>query len=108
MLKLTYIMPDEKKIELSVDPEDKQSLLDIALDNDIDIDHSCGGNAACSTCHIKVVKGMELLNEIDDIEEDLIDFAEDADLNSRLACQCIPTSESKEITVKIPMQKGLH
>ena len=108
MLKLTYIMPDEKKIELTVDPEDKESLLDIALNNDIEIDHSCGGNAACSTCHIKVVNGMNILNEIDEIEEDLIDFAEDADLSSRLACQCIPENDSEELIIKIPVQKGLH
>lgn len=99
---------DETKT-VAIDAESGQSLLDIALTHDIHLDHACGGNAACSTCHVKVKQGMDLLNDIDDIEEDLIDFAEDADLTSRLGCQCIPQpGKSGELRVEIPEQKGLH
>jgi 2Fe-2S ferredoxin len=88
---------------------DEKNILDICHDNKIHLDHACGGNAACSTCHIKVVKGMEFFNEIDDTEEDLIDGATDPDLNSRLGCQAIPdASKDGEIEIVFPEQKGLH
>ena len=35
------------------------SLLQLALDNDIDLDHSCGGVCACSTCHVIVRSGLD-------------------------------------------------
>ncbi|MCB0278341.1 MAG: (2Fe-2S)-binding protein [Calditrichaeota bacterium] len=108
MAKLTYIEPNGKETHIETTADQKSSLLDIALDNHIELDHACGGNAACSTCHIKIMDGMDQLNEIDDIEEDLIDFAEDADLKSRLACQCYPQSNEAHITIQIPSQKGLH
>src|SRR5262249_59899057 len=33
------------------------SILDIATEAGVDIDHSCGGGCACSTCHLKVRQG---------------------------------------------------
>ena len=33
------------------------SMLQLALNNDIDLDHSCGGVCACSTCHVIVRSG---------------------------------------------------
>ena len=35
------------------------SILQLALENDIDLDHSCGGVCACSTCHVIVHSGLE-------------------------------------------------
>ena len=32
------------------------SLLDIALANDIHLEHNCGGSCACTTCHV-IVQG---------------------------------------------------
>ena len=29
-----------------------ESLLDVALNNGIKLDHACGGNCACTTCHV--------------------------------------------------------
>ena len=33
------------------------SLLDIALANDIHLEHNCGGSCACTTCHVIVQRG---------------------------------------------------
>ena len=94
---------------IEFDPSEEKNLLEVCLENNIELDHACGGNAACSTCHIKVTKGMDFINEVDEIEEDLIDFAEDANLNSRLACQCILQSgKDGEMDIEFPDQKGLH
>ncbi len=48
---------------------------------------ACGGVCACSTCHVYVLKGGELLSEMEDEENDILDKAFDVRHNSRLGCQ---------------------
>ena len=48
---------------------------------------ACGGVCACSTCHVYVTRGRELLEEADDDEEDILDKAFDVRPASRLGCQ---------------------
>ena len=50
--------------------------------------YACGGVCACSTCHVYVLKGSELLSEIEDEENDILDKAFDVRADSRLGCQC--------------------
>ena len=69
--------------------EPDQSILEVALKNDIELHHNCGGVCACSTCHIYVDKGDEFLEELSDKEEDFIDRAVNPRINSRLGCQCV-------------------
>lgn len=49
--------------------------------------YACGGVCACSTCHVYVVKGAELLTEAEDEENDILDKAFDVRATSRLGCQ---------------------
>lgn len=81
-----------------------QSLLEIALTNDIELHHNCGGVCACSTCHLYVEKGADHIEELSDKEEDFIDRAVNPRLNSRLGCQCILIDESGQIEVTLPDQ----
>lgn len=81
-----------------------QSLLEVALTNDIELHHNCGGVCACSTCHLYVNKGEEWLEEISDKEEDFIDRAVNPRLNSRLGCQCILQEGSGMLEVTLPDQ----
>jgi len=48
---------------------------------------ACGGVCACSTCHVYVTKGRELLSEAEEEEEDILDKAFDVKAGSRLGCQ---------------------
>ena len=48
---------------------------------------ACGGVCACSTCHVYVEQGAELLSEASEDEEDILDKAFDVRMNSRLGCQ---------------------
>lgn len=48
---------------------------------------ACGGVCACSTCHVYVTKGKELLTEAEEEEEDILDKAFDVRATSRLGCQ---------------------
>jgi 2Fe-2S ferredoxin len=84
--------------------ESDQSLLEIALKNDIELHHNCGGVCACSTCHLYIEKGEDLVEELSDKEEDFIDRAINPRLNSRLGCQCILLEEGGEIIVTLPDQ----
>lgn len=85
-----------------------QSILEIALDHNINLHHNCGMVCACSTCHIYLDKGAEHIEEISDREEDFIDRARNPRLNSRLGCQCILNEGAGEIEVTIPDQSMLH
>ena len=75
--------------------------LDIADEAGVDIDHSCGGVCACSTCHVKVRKGLESCSKATEDEEDMHDTARDLDTDSRLSCQCVPDG-SQDLVVLIP------
>ena len=77
------------------------SILNAALAAGIEMDHSCGGVCACSTCHIVVRQGLESCNEANDDEEDMLDLAPGLEPQSRLACQCVPNG-SQSIIVEIP------
>ncbi len=48
---------------------------------------ACGGVCACSTCHLYVKQGLELLSEAEDEEQDILDKAFDVRAQSRLGCQ---------------------
>ncbi|MBX3190094.1 MAG: 2Fe-2S iron-sulfur cluster binding domain-containing protein [Labilithrix sp.] len=62
--------------------------------------YACGGVCACSTCHVYVHKGAELLSEKEDEEEDILDKAFDVRASSRLGCQSVIERDG-EIEVEI-------
>jgi 2Fe-2S ferredoxin len=100
--------PQGKTVEVNGEMSDfggvgeSRSVLDIALGlAHMDIEHSCGGVAACSTCHVIIEEGFESCNEASDQELDMLDNAPDNTLKSRLSCQCIPSGE-KDIVVRVP------
>ena len=63
------------------------SLLDAARKIGAPEGSACGGVCACSTCHVYVEEGAELLSEAEEDEEDILDKAFDVRLHSRLGCQ---------------------
>ncbi len=65
------------------------TILDAALDNGIPLEHECGGNCACTTCHVHILVGMEHLSRMEDVEADRLTSAEDRIATSRLGCQAI-------------------
>jgi 2Fe-2S ferredoxin len=79
----------------------EQSILDVALNNGVALDHACGGNCACTTCHVWVKEGAENLSEMDDDEADRLDMAADLQLNSRLGCQAVIKKPGR-VVVEIP------
>jgi ferredoxin, 2Fe-2S len=87
--------------------ESGTSILEIAEDNDVHLNHNCGGVCACSTCHVYILKGEDSLEEISDKEEDFIDRAINPRINSRLGCQCVLLDVDAIIEVEIPDQSNI-
>jgi 2Fe-2S ferredoxin len=97
---------EEKGLEPLIieNQEPGDSILEIALKNDISLHHNCGGVCACSTCHVYVQKGEDWLPELTDREEDFIDRAVNPRLNSRLGCQCVLENGSGTLEILVPDQ----
>lgn len=66
-----------------VETEAGKTILQIALDNGVPVEHACGGNGFCTTCMCKVHSGMENLSPRNDKEENM-GITEDSE---RLGCQ---------------------
>lgn len=64
-----------------------ESILDVANEHNVPLQHACGGFCACTTCHVLVKSGMENLTEMEDDEEERLDRASGLTLQSRLGCQ---------------------
>ena len=75
------------------------SLLDIALNHGLPLEHACGGNCACTTCHVIVKRGENNLSPMEDDEADKLDMAAGLTIHSRLGCQCVVLGD---VEVEIP------
>ena len=101
MPKMTFIEPDGTRRE--VDAPVGLSVMEIAQDNDIDIEGACGGSMSCSTCHVVVDPAwFGKLPEPDEEEEDMLDLAFGLTRTSRLCCQIIMKEELDGLTVTLP------
>jgi ferredoxin len=53
-----------------------ENFMDIAHEHDIDIEGACGGELACSTCHVILdQKFYDMLPDPEEEEEDMLDLA---------------------------------
>lgn len=76
-----------------------RSLCQQLIDNGIDIEHSCGMVAACTTCHVIVREGFNRLPPASDREDDMLDKAWGLTSTSRLSCQLEPDTD---LTIELP------
>ena len=74
---VTFYFQEKKSGDLiKVSGETGKSVLDIALEFNIDIEGACGGQMACSTCHC--VLSQDLYNALpqkQEEEQDMLDLA---------------------------------
>jgi ferredoxin, 2Fe-2S len=82
MPKITFL-----PMNLSYEASEGESILDIAINNDVPLQHACGGFCACTTCHIYVKSGETDLSQMEDEEMDRLELLGDRQGNSRLGCQ---------------------
>ncbi len=83
-----------------LDAETGESVLNVILKNDIDLEHACEKVCACTTCHVVVREGFDSLEESDELEDDLLDKAWGLEPESRLSCQAKVANE--DLVVEIP------
>ena len=63
---------------------------------------ACGGACACATCHIFVEpESQAIIGKASDLEEVLLDMADDKQDNSRLACQIELTNNLSALAVRV-------
>jgi len=105
-VKFTFEDPELRPVTID-NAEAGFSILEVAEDHDIHLNHNCGGVCACSTCHVYIHAGDEYLEEISDKEEDFIDRAINPRLESRLGCQCVILEEDAVVEVEIPDQSRI-
>ena len=102
MPKITFI--DAQGTSRDGETKASTSIMEAAVQNMIPgIDADCGGACACATCHVYVAaEWMSKIKAKDDMEESMLDFAEDVQDNSRLSCQIIMNDELDGIVVTTP------
>jgi 2Fe-2S ferredoxin len=83
-----------------VQAEKGESVLDVALRNDIGVEHACEKVCACTTCHMIIREGFDSIKEGDELEEDMLDKAWGLEPESRLGCQALVGDE--DLVVEIP------
>ena len=80
-----------------------QSLMAVAVANNIDMEAACEGAMACSTCHVIVDEAwFGRLEAPSNDEDDMLDLASGLAPTSRLACQVILTDALDGLTVRLP------
>lgn len=101
---VTFVSPEGTVAE--VQAKSGQTILEVAHDNDIDIEGACGGECACSTCHIildsDAFEGME---EPDEDEVDMLDLAAHVTDTSRLGCQ-VKLLKDRDTGLRIMLPAG--
>ena len=99
---IKFVLHDQT--EHHVDAENGHSLMAIARRQGFSgILAECGGACSCATCHVHIApEWMDRLPVMDDLEQDMLEFAEDVDEYSRLSCQIQISSRLEGLVVHIP------
>lgn len=94
MAKITFLNSHGKAGQtLTVEVPSGTSILHSAEECGAHVGSACGGNLACSTCHIWVLEGYDSLGDISEAEDDIMDKAFDVRPESRLGCQARVSDE---------------
>lgn len=102
MAKITYV--DHEGNESVVEATNGESVMEAAIKNSIPgIDADCGGACACATCHVYVDEAfMDKVGSPEDMEQSMLDFAENVQSNSRLSCQISVSDDLDGLKVTTP------
>ena len=97
------IFVNSEGTEKSVEAENGLSVMEIARDNDLDIEGTCGGSISCCTCHVIIDKDwFSIVGGPNPDEEDMLDLAVGLQPTSRLSCQIEVTKELDGLRMTIP------
>ncbi|CAM9737955.1 unnamed protein product [Ectocarpus sp. 6 AP-2014] len=101
--KVNMIFVEDDGTEIKVEAELGATLLEVAHENDVELEGACGGDLACSTCHVVLPKEYyDKLDEKEEEEDDMLDLAWGLTDTSRLGCQIKVTRDLEGMLIKIP------
>ncbi|MCU1415629.1 MAG: 2Fe-2S ferredoxin [Microbacteriaceae bacterium] len=102
MPKVTYLHADGT--EDVVDAQDGVSVMRTAVTKGVKgIVGECGGELMCATCHVYVLKPVNLASERSEDEDEMLEFAASPRRdNSRLSCQIIMDEPLDGLVVETP------
>lgn len=101
MISVTFVGTDGTVTKACAAPGSR--LLDIAQAHGQPLEGTCGGQMACSTCHVHVDRAdFARLPPASDDEEALLDMTAHATRHSRLACQIVLAPALDGLSVRIP------
>lgn len=91
---------NERKIKAAIG----STLLQVAHDNEIDLEGACEGSLACSTCHVIVDPDWfeKYLSETSEEEDDMLDLAFGLTATSRLGCQIVLSKKLDGLRIRLP------
>jgi 2Fe-2S ferredoxin len=99
--KLIFI--NSEGTEKSIEAENGLSLMEVARDNDLGIEGTCGGSISCCTCHVVIDNDwFSTVGGPNPDEEDMLDLAVGLQPTSRLGCQIEVSDELDGLRVSIP------
>ncbi len=98
---VVYVQPDGTREQIEVPVS--YSVMEGATMNGVDgIEAECGGACSCATCHVYVDPAWTArLPAMDDLEDAMLDSANERRENSRLSCQIPVTEELEGLTVTV-------
>jgi 2Fe-2S ferredoxin len=98
---VVYVQPDGTREEIEVPVS--YSVMEGATMNGVDgIEAECGGACSCATCHVYVDPAWTArLPAMEDLEDAMLDSANERRENSRLSCQIPVTEELEGLTVTV-------
>jgi len=105
MVTITFRSPDGT--ERVVEAKEGESVMEVAKRHDIDvIVAECGGSCACATCHVMFeADNFPRVGPPSDIEEAMLDFAEEKCETSRLSCQIQVEEHLDGLVVQLPSRQ---
>ena len=100
----TIIYVDHEGTERPIEAKNGETVMETAIKNSVPgIDADCGGACACATCHVYVDDAfMGKVGEPEDMEQSMLDFAENVQPNSRLSCQITVSDDLNGMKVTTP------
>jgi 2Fe-2S ferredoxin len=102
-ISFSFIQPGIEPVMLE-NVEPGQTLLEVALKNDIELHHNCGGVCSCTTCHLFIEKGMEFIDDMSKREKDFVKTIMGHKTNSRLGCQSLLLEGKGGLDITVPDQ----
>lgn len=101
MVRVNFVTPAGRTV--AAEAEAGACLLDVAQGAGMELEGTCEGQMACSTCHVIVdPKWFARLPPASEDEEDMLDLAAGVTATSRLSCQITLDQALDGMELRIP------